>query len=69
VLNSRLGRDFGQYKSSTLMRRVRRRMQVLHIKDPEQYIAQLRSLPNEPELLFREILIGVTRFFPRLSHV
>ncbi len=63
VLNSRLGRDFGQYKSSTLMRRVRRRMQVLHIKDPNEYIAQLRKLPNEPELLFREILIGVTRFF------
>ena len=63
VLNSRLGRDFGQYKSSTLMRRVRRRMQVLHIEDPNEYIAQLRKLPNEPELLFREILIGVTRFF------
>ena len=63
VLNSRLGRDFGQYKSSTLMRRVRRRMQVLHIEDPSEYIAQLRVLPNEPDLLFREILIGVTRFF------
>jgi two-component system CheB/CheR fusion protein len=63
VLNSRLGRDFGQYKSSTMMRRVRRRMQVLHIEDPNEYIAQLRKLPNEPELLFREILIGVTRFF------
>lgn len=63
VLNSRLGRDFGQYKSSTLMRRVRRRMQVLHIEDPDAYIAQLRQLPNEPDLLFREILIGVTRFF------
>jgi len=63
VLNSRLGRDFGHYKSSTLMRRVRRRMQALHIEDPAEYIAQLRELPNEPELLFREILIGVTRFF------
>lgn len=63
VLNSRLGRDFGQYKPSTLMRRVRRRMQVLHIDDPNEYIAQLRILPNEPDLLFREILIGVTRFF------
>jgi two-component system CheB/CheR fusion protein len=63
VLNSRLGRDFGQYKSSTLMRRVRRRMQVLHIEDPNEYIDQLRKLPNEPELLFREVLIGVTRFF------
>ena len=63
VLNSRLGRDFGQYKPNTLMRRVRRRMQVLHIEDPNEYIAQLRTLPNEPDLLFREILISVTRFF------
>lgn len=63
VLNSRLGRDFSQYKTSTMMRRVRRRMQVLHIEDPSEYIAQLRKLPNEPDLLFREILIGVTRFF------
>ncbi len=63
VLNSRLGRDFGQYKFSTMMRRVRRRMQVLHIEDPSEYIAQLRKLPNEPDLLFREILIGVTRLF------
>lgn len=63
VLNSRLGRDFSQYKSSTLMRRVLRRMQVLHIEEPNEYIAQLRKLPNEPDLLFREVLIGVTRFF------
>ena len=63
VLNSRLGRDFGQYKPNTLMRRVRRRMQVLQIEDPNEYIAQLRTLPNEPDLLFREILISVTRFF------
>ena len=27
------------------------------------YIEQLRSQPTEAELLFRELLIGVTRFF------
>lgn len=63
VLHSRLGRDFGQYKTSSLMRRIRRRMQVLRIVEPERYIDQLRTSPLEPELLFREILIGVTRFF------
>ncbi|MEN2786278.1 CheR family methyltransferase [Sphingomonas qilianensis] len=63
VLHSRLGRDFGQYKTSTLMRRVRRRMQVLRIDDADLYIEQLRNSPDEPELLFREILISVTRFF------
>ena len=35
VLNSRLGRDFGQYKSSTMMRRIHRRMQVLRVKDAQ----------------------------------
>jgi two-component system CheB/CheR fusion protein len=63
VLHSRLGRDFGQYKNSTMLRRVRRRMQVLRIEDPATYVEQLRILPDEPQLLFREILIGVTRFF------
>jgi two-component system CheB/CheR fusion protein len=63
VLNSRLGRDFSQYKSSTLMRRVHRRMHVLSVKNPNQYIQLLRNLPDEPELLMQEILIGVTRFF------
>lgn len=63
ILHSRLGRDFGQYKNSTMLRRIRRRMLVLRIEDPEQYAEQLRILPEEPQLLFREILIGVTRFF------
>ncbi len=63
VLNSRLGRDFGQYKSSTLIRRVHRRMHVLRIKTPQQYIELLRTLPTVPELLLQEILIGVTQLF------
>ena len=63
ILHSRLGRDFGQYKTNTLLRRIRRRMQVLRIEDAREYAEQLRVLPEEPQLLFREILIGVTRFF------
>lgn len=63
ILHSRLGRDFGQYKTSTMLRRIRRRMQVLRISSPNEYADQLRHLPDEPQLLFREILIGVTRFF------
>jgi two-component system CheB/CheR fusion protein len=63
ILHSRLGRDFGQYKTSTMLRRIRRRMQVLRISSPQEYAEQLRLLPDEPQLLFREILIGVTRFF------
>jgi len=63
VLNSRLGRDFTEYKPSTLIRRVRRRMQVHRIQEMSEYIECLRTRPEEPELLFQEFLIGVTRFF------
>ncbi|MFI4963959.1 MAG: CheR family methyltransferase [Caulobacterales bacterium] len=63
VLSSRLGRDFSQYKTNTLMRRIQRRMQVLQVDSVPAYLEQLRERPDEPELLFREVLIRVTRFF------
>ena len=59
----RLGRDFSQYKAGTLMRRIQRRMHVLQTDAVPAYIEQLRTLPHEAELLFRELLISVTRFF------
>jgi two-component system CheB/CheR fusion protein len=63
ILSSRLGRDFSQYKSNTLMRRVQRRMQVLQVDTVPAYLEQLRERSSEPGLLFREVLIRVTRFF------
>ncbi len=63
VLHSRLGRDFSDYKTGTLMRRIQRRMHVLQLDEVPAYIQQLRVLPHEAELLFRELLISVTRFF------
>ncbi len=63
VLHGRLGRDFSDYKAGTLMRRIQRRMHVLQTDEVADYIQQLRTLPHEAELLFRELLISVTRFF------
>lgn len=63
VLHARLGRDFSDYKPGTLMRRIQRRMHVLQTNEVRDYVEQLRKLPHEAELLFRELLIGVTRFF------
>lgn len=63
VLHSRLGRDFSDYKTGTLMRRIQRRMHVLRTDEVASYIGMLRTLPHEAELLFRELLISVTRFF------
>jgi two-component system, chemotaxis family, CheB/CheR fusion protein len=63
LLRTRLGHDFSQYKQSTLVRRIQRRMQVLQIDSVPEYIERLRQEPNQLELLFRDLLIGVTRFF------
>ena len=63
VLHARLGRDFSDYKTGTLMRRIQRRMHVLQTDEVGAYIEQLRKLPHEAEMLFRELLISVTRFF------
>ncbi len=63
VLQSKLGRDFSDYKTGTLMRRIQRRMHVLRTDEVQDYIEQLRKQPQEAEMLFRELLISVTRFF------
>jgi two-component system CheB/CheR fusion protein len=63
VLHARLWRDFSDYKTGTLMRRIQRRMHVLQTDDVPAYIDRLRSLPHEAEHLFRELLISATRFF------
>jgi two-component system, chemotaxis family, CheB/CheR fusion protein len=63
LLRSKLGHDFSEYKERTLVRRIQRRMQVLQIDAMPDYIERLRKEPNECELLFRELLIGVTHFF------
>jgi two-component system CheB/CheR fusion protein len=62
-LRNRLGHDFSQYKDKTLVRRIQRRMQVLQIDAMPDYIERMRKEPGECDLLFRELLIGVTHFF------
>jgi two-component system, chemotaxis family, CheB/CheR fusion protein len=63
LLRTGVGHDFTNYKENTLIRRVRRRMQMLEIDEVEAYIAHLEANPHEADLLFRELLIGVTQFF------
>ncbi len=62
-LRGKLGHDFSQYKEKTLVRRIQRRMQVLQIDAMPDYIERMRKDPGECNLLFRELLIGVTHFF------
>ena len=63
LLRAQIGHDFVHYKEKTLVRRVQRRMQVLRIDEVGDYIARLREDPAQIDLLFRELLIGVTQFF------
>ncbi|WP_411837161.1 chemotaxis protein CheB [Paracoccus sp. ME4] len=57
------GHDFSGYKMSTLVRRIRRRLQVLNIADSGAYLEHLKQHSDECELLLNEFLINVTRFF------
>lgn len=63
LLRARVGHDFSKYKEKTLIRRVQRRMQVLQIDTVQAYVVRLKEDPKQVELLFRELLIGVTQFF------
>ena len=63
LLHAHTGRDFSQYKRSTIQRRIERRMGIHQLRLPEEYLALLGGNPQELELLFRELLIGVTSFF------
>jgi two-component system, chemotaxis family, CheB/CheR fusion protein len=63
LLRTKLGHDFSKYKEKTMARRIQRRMQVLQIDSVPAYIARLKEEPFQLELLFRELLIGVTEFF------
>jgi two-component system CheB/CheR fusion protein len=63
ILRRRTGHDFSRYKQSTLLRRVQRRMQLLHAEGGGRYIERLREDPKEVEELFKDLLIGVTQFF------
>lgn len=63
LLRNRTRQDFSAYKTSTLQRRIERRMNVHQIQTGDQYLRYLREHPYELDLLFQELLIGVTSFF------
>ena len=62
--------DFSLYKPSTVNRRVQRRMAIHSHATVAQYTQFARRNPQELDLLFKELLIGVTNFFrdPALWH-
>ena len=63
LLRTHTGHDFSFYKRNTMYRRIERRMGIHKIDKINTYVRYLRENPQELELLFRELLIGVTNFF------
>lgn len=63
LLRQRTGHDFSLYKSGTIRRRIERRMNLHQIKGSAQYLRYLKDNPHEIDILFKELLIGVTNFF------
>lgn len=57
------GFDFTAYKRTSLMRRVRKRMQMVEVAEFEAYLDFLQVHPDEFVSLFNTILINVTSFF------
>ena len=63
LLRAHTGNDFSFYKRNTLYRRVERRMGIHQIDKMLGYVRYLQANPQELDLLFKELLIGVTNFF------
>ncbi len=63
LLRAQTGHDFSLYKRSTISRRIERRMGLHQITKIADYVRYLRENPQESNLLFKELLIGVTSFF------
>jgi len=63
LLHSASGIDFTQYRSSTIQRRIFRRMAIHKIADVEKYSRFLEETPAEVEILCEEMIPRVTRFF------
>ncbi len=63
LLRTYTGNDFSLYKKNTVYRRIERRMAIHNIDKIASYVLFLNDNPNEIEILFRELLIGVTNFF------
>jgi two-component system CheB/CheR fusion protein len=63
LLQQRHKIDFSYYKPTTIGRRIERRIQLNHHGDLDQCVECLINDPSEVDQLYKDLLIGVTRFF------
>jgi two-component system CheB/CheR fusion protein len=62
-LRVRTGHDFSNYKRSTVLRRIERRISVQQLPDVSAYARYFREQPDETRALLKDLLISVTNFF------
>jgi two-component system CheB/CheR fusion protein len=63
LLKHESGIDFSDYKGSTVGRRIERRLLLSESRDLDEYVARISSDAAELRALYKDLLIGVTRFF------
>jgi two-component system CheB/CheR fusion protein len=63
LLRMGYGIDFATYKPNTVARRIERRISMSQSASLDEYVARLAANPSELDTLYRDLLIGVTRFF------
>ncbi|RYY17646.1 MAG: hypothetical protein EOO36_09405, partial [Cytophagaceae bacterium] len=63
LIRAQTGHDFSYYKRNTVFRRIERRMNAHQIREFPHYVRYMQENPHEVEQLFKELLIGVTKFF------
>ncbi|MEP6652184.1 MAG: chemotaxis protein CheB [Myxococcales bacterium] len=63
MLQEQFGIDFTHYKPTTVTRRIERRLALARSSNVDEYVQRLRDDREELDVLYRDLLIGVTRFF------
>ncbi len=70
LVRTQTGHDFSLYKKGTVYRRILRRMAIHQITTADAYVRYVQENAFEADLLYKELLIGVTCFFrdPEVWH-
>ncbi|MFP4619333.1 MAG: chemotaxis protein CheB [Spirochaetaceae bacterium] len=63
ILRDRVGHDFSAYKDSTVVRRIERRISINRLGSMKEYASLVDTSLHEVNVLYKDLLIGVTRFF------
>ncbi len=63
LIRSATGHDLSHYKQTTIRRRIERRMAINQVNKISDFVKYLQQTPLEVDILFKDMLIGVTNFF------